>query len=227
MLDKINLFFIIIATVVILVILYDLYTDFNEFKKEYEEDQEEKDTKLQGLFKKIDDNDKVLNNKQNEFGTSLTTQEANILENRGLINSVSQSLNSEEIETYEDLKADELKNMANKVKIDLKEVEEKRLEDKTNKELKKKQKDEERQITSQKIILNIDTPKDLEVCYKNPDDSANRICRKVILENETAFIKNNDGYTLQTNKRDSKNRNAQFKNKNKKNWEEVTLHYKD
>jgi hypothetical protein len=123
MLDKINLFLIIIATTVILVILYDLYTDFNEFKKEYEEDQDEKDTKLQGLFKKIGDNDKVLNNKQNKFGTSLTTQEASILENRGLINSVSQTLNSGEIETYEDLKADELKNMANKVKIDLKAVE--------------------------------------------------------------------------------------------------------
>ena len=226
MLDKINLFLIIIATAVILVILYDLYTDFNEFKKEYEEDQEEKDTKLQGLFKKIGDNDKVLNNKQNEFGTSLTTQEASILENRGLINSVSQTLNSGEIETYEDLKADELKNMADKVKIDLKAVEKKRLEDKTNKELKKQKQDEERQITSKKIILNIDTPKDLEVCYKNPDDSANRICRKVILESEPSFIKNTAGFTLQRDNEDDSG-TAQFLNKNLEEPQQVTFHYKD
>ena len=76
------------------------------------------------------------------------------------------------------------------------------------------------------IILNIDTPKDLEVCYKNPEDSANRICRKVILESEPSFIKNTAGFTLQRDNEDDSG-NAQFLNKNLEEPQQVTLHYKD
>jgi hypothetical protein len=222
MLDKLNLFIIIISTSVILVILYDLYTDFNEFKKEYEEEQEEKDEKLQGLFKSIDDNDSVLNNKQGEFSALLTTQEKNILENRELVNEVSQSLTPD---TFEDLKEGDLKNLSDTTKSNLLKMEERKVLENENNNKRKEEQENKREITSKKIILNVDTPNDLEVCYKNPDNSTERICRKIILEGEPSFIKNNDGYTLQTNKNDE-NRNARFKNKNKKGWEEVTLHYK-
>ena len=92
--------------------------------------------------------------------------------------------------------------------------------------MKREQENEKREITSKKIILNVDTPKDLEVCYKNPDDSANRICRKVILESEPSFIKNTAGFTLQRDNEDDSG-NAQFLNKNLEEQQQVTFHYKD
>ena len=226
MLDKINLFLTIIATTIILVILYDLHTDFNDFKNEYEEEQEDKETKLQGIFKKIGDNDKVLNDKHNELNTSLTTQGESILENRGLISNVAQTLNEDGIETYEDLKESELKNLSKKTKDELKKTQERRLQLEESKKMKKEQENEKREITSKKIILNVDTPKDLEVCYKNPDDSANRICKKIILEGEPAYLKNNNGFTLQRDDEDSSG-NARFLNQNKDESQQVTLHYKD
>tara|TARA_B100000900_G_C20601980_1_gene726044 strand:- start:4161 stop:4835 length:675 start_codon:yes stop_codon:yes gene_type:complete len=224
MLDKINLFLTIIATTIILVILYDLHTDFNDFKNDYEEEQEDKETKLQGIFKKIGDNDKILNDKHNELNTSLTTQGESILENRGLISNVAQTLNEDGIETYEDLKESELKNLSKKTKDELKKTQERRLQLEESKKIKKEQENEKREITSKKIILNVDTPKDLEVCYKNPDDSANRICKKIILEGESAYLKNNNGFTLQRDDEDSSG-NARFLNKNKDESQQVTLHY--
>jgi len=228
MLDKINLFLTIIATTIILVILYDLYTDFNDFKNEYEEEQNEKETKLQGIFKKIGDNDKILNDKHNELNTSLTTQGESILENRGLISNVAQTLNGDgnTNETYEDLKESELKILSKKTKDELKKVQERRLQLEESKKMKKEQENEKREITSKKIILNVDTPKDIEVCYKNPNDSVNRICKKIILEGESAYLKNNNGFTLQRDDNDD-NGNARFLNKNKEESQQITLHYKD